>query len=497
MSESKIEGIETRKTKDNFDSIALTEDFLDFEKDQKLFSIEVKGYKFWDYIRYHVYEKIIDYHQSFNSLLQCPSENYIKRLGKVKNIVFSIMPFVLSKIKYKKKNYDIIFINTSIKRFTFNKKNVDYYTFPVIQKLYNRYKILLIDPQEFIDRDIKRNYPCDVLALRFFNLIDRVKSFFVFYNNRDKNIFFDIQKMIKRRFAADIDIYKLTREVFSYHIQRKKRFYKIFKDYKPKLLIYADNGFLKSIIQAGHEYGAKTIDLQHSLVSFLNVLYNYPERAKKNGLATISDYIFTFGDCWNQEFRLPANKVSMGFPFFEIKKEKYCSKIDLHKQDKSKNIIIISVIRSKQSLIRIAVKLANLLPEYKIFYKLRLREYGNWRQQYPQSFIENPNITVIDNNQISLYDYFRISDYQIGTNTTALYEGLFFGLTTFVLKSGWYQEMRTLYENDYAFLVSEADEIAAKIKNHHKPKQKINSEYIFKRNSLSNIRKAISDIIGG
>ena len=104
---------------------------------------------------------------------------------------------------------------------------------------------------------------------------------------------------------------------------------------------------------------------------------------------------------------------------------------------------------------------------------------------------------IIDNDERSLYDYFSSCNYQVGTNSTALYEGLAFGLKTFILKAGRYEEVKSLFDKGYADLVESAEEIQSIITNQEispgsfvgdkffKPKSKIN----FFRNIASLLKK--------
>jgi len=172
--------------------------------------------------------------------------------------------------------------------------------------------------------------------------------------------------------------------------------------------------------------------------------------------------------------------------------EKHLSHIP---DQKRKNIIIISILFSREILTEIALGISELLPEYTIYYKLRSDEYQNWENHYPEKFKKRKNIFVVDSNDLPLYEIFSRCGFQISVNSTAIYEGLAFGLTTFIVKHGWYQEMMRLYEDKHVFLVTSSNEISEIIRNDQKPEKRLTLDEIFKQNSLLNVQHAIIEIM--
>ena len=128
----------------------------------------------------------------------------------------------------------------------------------------------------------------------------------------------------------------------------------------------------------------------------------------------------------------------------------------------------------------------------KIIYKLHPGEYYQWEKRYP--WLNNPIISVIDSDQISLYELFAKSKYQIGVYSTSIYEGLTFNLKTYLLDLPGVEYMDYLIENNYVKLIKDIDDFVLNIKNNDCYFNQ-NTEIFFKRNSLDNILKTLNTLI--
>ena len=453
--------------------------FLELEKENHWFEIRVKGHKFWDYVRYAVFNAIAN---EYNE--EVPERRPGTAIGYLIEAMVYFVYYLVDTLKTRGKRYDIIFVNNTDRTNKIGGKEVNQWYYPVIKHLHPRYKILFVDPYP---GEIAGKYPCDLLRIRFLCLFDRIKSLFIRFTEQERNVFSDIQSKLWDELSVKVDMYDITRDVFPMQIQGYKRYLKLFGRYSPRIVAFCDNGYMRGMMEAAQESKTTTINLQHSQISYLETLYNYDGDVSSRDIV-VSDYIFTFSDFWHKEFRLPGKKVSVGFPLREMN-----TRISNNKAQKTKNILVISDgFYARES--PIIPELADLLPDYTIYYKLRPGEYKHWREKYGTIW-KKPNLVMIEDNKLSLYDYFLICPYQIGVGSTALYEGLCFNPVTFILKVGWYEEMRGLYEDGYAFLVSSAGEIAEKIKGDVRPAKKLEPEEIFKSNSLQNIEREIEKIL--
>ena len=461
----------------------LFESFLAFETEHQLFSYSVKGHPFWDYVRYYVMSCIINFRPDH------VRRRTVRYRDAAKDLPATLAYF--ASIPFRGRGpYDLMFFDlprTSL----LNGKCVNVLTFPIVEHLHPRFRILVINPSELYE-DIEKEYPVDVIRSRPYRYLDKAKSFWTQYSRADLSVFNEIRLKVKARFGADIDMVADARRLYSFQLQEYRRYLRLFGCYSPKAVIYADNGYMKPVIEAARALKIPTIELQHSLLPSMSVYCNYQE-CPPYPKTVLADYLFTYGDYWNNRLRAPVRPISVGYPFLELK-VKQSSHLDRPRSER-KNIIIAAGSYSKEEFIRVALQLADLVPDYNILYKLKPEHSRNWQDHFPQELLEKRNVKILDDNAWSIYDYLPICSCQIGTNSGALYEGLYFGLTTFVLKTGWYEEMKPLYDGGYAFLVSSAEEIGDRIRRHMKPPNHIEKESLFKSNSLENMERAITDIV--
>jgi hypothetical protein len=139
------------------------------------------------------------------------------------------------------------------------------------------------------------------------------------------------------------------------------------------------------------------------------------------------------------------------------------------------------------------VKLAKShLLNQKIVYKLHPGEYARWKKEYP--WLVDADIKVIEDDSVSLYQLFAESKIQIGVNSTAIYEGLSFGLRTFVLNLPGVEYMEDLAKEHYVTIIRSVDELQEYLRKPG-PMPKISTEKFFRSNALENIHRALCEII--
>lgn len=467
---------------------SLVKQFISLEKDENLFTCRVKGALAWDFIRYAVFYAI--YQQLYRA-----DEIVFKKEKKISKILREIWlyPIILFKSALtiiKKTKYEIFIINYDKNNSTLDNKEINVTFYPIVKTFNKDHKMLFLDPSKFSRRKAK-DYSCDVLAIRGLTWFTRIFAKTVHYTSEEQNIFNKIQDAIRKTFNVEIDFKSIVYHFFSRQYLEYKFYKFLFARFKPKLIFLADTAGYKGLINAAHVNKISVVDLQHSLMSSTNILYQYPDNVDKHELPTLSDRIFTFGVYWNDKYHLPVKRIAVGYPFLEMKKEE----IEKKKLKKKKSILFISSMHSGKKLEKLALELSESLLDYEIIYKLRPEEYLKWREVYSEEFAHRDNITIIDDNNTSLYEYFAMASYQIGINSTALVEGMSFDLTTFVFKDGWYKEMESLINAKFVHLVSSEQDIVSFIKNENSIIERPSQEMIFKSNSLNNIKKQISTLL--
>ena len=457
---------------------------LQFERKYGLFDVLIKGHRFWDYARYSIYDQI---------LFRRQDDPDIKGRGLLRygfDLVTSLVKYFIDRCRIRGTTYDIVVINTTDRRVNVNGKEVNGYVYPIVDALSSTYKILLLDLFGNVGRNL---YPCDLMRLRALHLFHSALSTVTTFCLKDINELNGISEKLMNEFVLEIDgniRRQYLRQVYSYRL-----YYGLFKKFSPKIVAFSDGGSSKGLINAAHDLGIETIDFQHSEITFQNILYNYSSLDDDvEGLA-IPRYVYTFGNYWNAEVRSPSKTVSVGFPYFDLATEG----LFVHGEGKKyESIVILSNgYFARDSLTEVALELSTLLPEFEVVFKLRIEEYPHWEDKYPEAFRTRRNIRVIDDNSKSIYEHFSQCSYQVGINSTAVYEGLAFGLVTFILRAGEYGEVERLINEGHVFLVSAGKEIVEKIASNARPSECLDRERLFRSNSVQNVSQAISDVMNG
>ena len=156
--------------------------------------------------------------------------------------------------------------------------------------------------------------------------------------------------------------------------------------------------------------------------------------------------------------------------------------------------MFISQITIGEILSDIAIALNQLIDtkRYQIIYKLHPFEYEGWRERYPR--LAASGIEVYDNNHVDLYELFAASTYQVGGfSSTAIFEGLYFDLKTYIMREGVFPEIKVLCEKGLAKLFDSAEELYQMIlKESEDPGSGMN---FWKEKALENMKREIDRIM--
>ena len=302
----------------------------------------------------------------------------------------------------------------------------------------------------------------------------------------------EFQHMVKQEVSVEALSEMLTRLYLLYCVKRKK-FEKIIQKIQPKVILEVVSYNLDCMIfnEIAYEKKINTIELQHGVMSG-SIAYYYP----KNVLIKQSPQkVFLFSDYWKNCISVPLedkNVISVGYPYFEEQVKKY-QKINCDKNKTTKVILFLSQWTIGENFSKFAVEFNNLINgKWKIIYKLHPGEYANWKKRYP--WLVNSGIEVVDSLRHNIYEYFAVSNVQVGVSSTAIFEGLGFGLDTFIFNTVSAECMKQLCQDGFAAEVNSAKELADKLEKNIKSKK--NKDKLFwKENAFNNLCVEINKCI--
>jgi len=476
----------------------LIDKFIKFEYEEDLFNKEIQGVKFWHYVRFSIYSKILKEKYNFGQAHSNLSGK--KFISRVWYKILQIPDFILKNPLFRLNQKDILVLNHQRRV-----KNGNYYdciyTDEILENIKNSYYVF---EEPYLEKHFR---PIRTKNIRYFDYINfiisiKIKAFkFIDPNygtlrEEDINELYLLLNNINKIFDISIDDDKAIKEIKNiiliYRFS-KKYYEKILNKIKPKIIIeVCSYGFSRFLFnELAKKRGIEIVELQHGTMGKYHISYNF---YKKLELDTFPEYIYLFGEYWKNNTRFPLEKENLivtGFPYFESRLKELT--INNRKRNKKENILFISQGTVGKELSRLAINLNNLIDhkKYNIIYKLHPGEYDRWKNEYPR--LKESNIEVIANNKKNIYYYFSKCNFQVGVYSTAIFEGLGFNLKTFIYKIYGYHYMKDLYENNYAQLVISANDIINQLNNDKKNIK--NKEFFWKSNSLKNIINNINNII--
>lgn len=478
----------------------LLEEFLEFENDYKMHESEISGFKYWQFIRFGVYNEVLNKREDTGTS-QVDTRNIKAQhrlLKRIKNIKFMIKNNPL----YGTREKDIIVLNHQRRV-----KSGDYfeciYTDNLLKALDYSYYVY---EQPYIDEHFNPIYTKNVRYFDYVNFISGIKitlwslliskSIFNFFSYQDHELINCLNEKFNAVFNTSIDFKKHIINAYIRYKVYSKYYRKILKKISPKVILevvyYSPSNLIFNDV--AREMKIPVIELQHGTMGKHHVAYNYLQKIK---MPSFPDYIFTYGQFWSQTTRLPIDSENVkvvGWPYFEKKVNNSKQKKGL--KDKLKTtVLFISQGTIGKELSKIAVDISNKLDKdkYEIIYKLHPGEYARWKREYP--WLINTNIEVINHNNKDMHYYFAKSDIQIGVYSTALFEGLGYGLETIIIKIYGYEIMEDLCEKGLVYLARNSDEIINYFKEKNFKERSYNLSYFWERNSMDNMLSEINKIM--
>ena len=469
--------------------------FVDTEKKYDLYNIEVNGVKPWPYFRvgfwnYEICSQILS--------------NNIQSIGKREHYRKQIKSlFFLLKRRNKRKlcKAEILFFAHE-RRVQTGKKYECIYTNGLVEK----YRDSVVLERPYRDTHLTPTTNDNVFYIDFlqWKATMHYRLHYHIKTSKYKKIYSEIQEHFSKPIEELRNIYKftiscdnicrkLTRAVIEVSMI-KRELGQALTVVQPKIIVDVVYYSRECMIlnELAKERGIPTIELQHGTMHSAHAAYQFPDGCGE--IKQFPDYVFVFSEYWKKCAHLPIPddhiKVT-GYPYFERQLNYYKSTCN---QEDRVNIIFVSQGTIGKELSKLAADLCDLIDgnSYHIIYKLHPGEYAAWRERVP--WLVKNNIEVVDSLEHNIYEYFAKSSIQVGVYSTAIYEGLGFGLKTYIYNIGHADTMAALCEQGYASYVSNAQELFENIYGTN-PNTVQDGKEFWKMNSFENICHEIDQLL--
>ena len=442
--------------------------FLEIEQKYNLYNDKIDGINYWIYSRFLIWNEVL-----LRSKMNLATAHNLpkKTLSSAASTGFQLIKNSLSVKKIPPQPIDICFMNHS-RRVKIDNYYECIYT-DALAQIYSN-SVVLEHPYQLTHLTpvfTKNLIYIDDIALKgnLFSIAYQKfckKEYLKLLTKIEEKIKEPIEEL-EKIYALSINLRQVCRLIAKQILIYKGKypgFKKLISKINPKLLIEVVHYDMDCMIvnEICREMNIPTIELQHGMMSD-HIAYQY---AADKEIAQFPQKVFLFSEYWKKCIRLPIsneNIIATGFPYFE--KRLQCTKKPTIYNDNKINILFISQGTIGKQLSELAISLSTKLDQtkYRIIFKLHPGEIAVWKELY--SALQDSAVQVIENTDYTLYDYFLISNIQVGVYSTALNEGMGFGLHTFIYRIEAAECMRKLCESNYAVYVKDAQELSENIQN--------------------------------
>ena len=295
----------------------------------------------------------------------------------------------------------------------------------------------------------------------------------------------EAEATIKKELGADVDLVSKVREKLHVRKTTLPLYERLLERTDPELVVVVVAYGRETLIEACKRKGIPVVELQHGVIYDYHYGYSYPEGETKYAFP---DYLLTFGEFWNENVRFPLpdeRVIPVGYPYLEERLNTYAD------VKRSEQLLFISqgTIGAELSRFALAVHDDDRV-DHEVVYKLHPGEYDRWEGEYP--WLAKSDVRVIDEPEPPLYRLFAESTAQVGVGSTAVYEGLCFGLETFVFDTDGADVLQPLVEDEVASAINDADDLTAAFESNDRGS--FDRERFFKSDSVANIIRALQSI---
>ena len=306
---------------------------------------------------------------------------------------------------------------------------------------------------------------------------------------RDAERIEGLEEAIRERFGIDVDVTEMVSHSLSSRRQLRPSYEELLERIDPDVVVITVSyGRERAIqIEACKRRRVPVIELQHGVINPYHVGYSFPGPSREKWM--FPDYLLVYGSFWRDtvEYPIPDERVlPVGYPFLESQRPTGGGSVERER------IVFVSQGTIGEQLSRFAAALADE-PRFEtdIVYKLHPAEVA----QYPESdpWLAAADVEVADGSDRSLYELFEASTAQVGVYSTAVYEGLLFGLRTYLLDLPGSIKLRALVDEDVATPVASVTDLV-NAERSTRGTTSFDTSRIFEPTALEAVPRAIEQI---
>lgn len=440
---------------------AVHDRFLELETECELFDLRVEGVPVWERIRFDVNRKLMQEIGLIGSASDSGSSRFDRPLERLR----SVGEATATKNPYLSGTAEVLCWGLPRRKQQDDGNWWDLYFDPLYERL--DFDYLHIE-EPYLGTHRK---PAKTERLAYLDLIsvadgisDTTQRPTIQFDASARRTLDGFEESLETVFDAPIDVTGLLRRSLRSRSVRKPMYRTLLDRVDPSVCVLVRSYGKETFVEACRERDIPTVELQHGALSEYHFGYSFPGDRTK---AAFPDYFFAFGDHFRSlaDYPIPPENVrSVGYPYLEATLEKFDSgrRSTTQREPAHDCVLFLSQGTVGEQLSKLAVALSTHDSfDGEIIYKHHPREYESWTDHYP--WLVDADLRVVDSDSPSLYELFDTATVQVGVYSTTLYEGLAFGLQTFLLDMDRLEFVRDIVEAGWAHVIDSPDELVEEL----------------------------------
>jgi len=452
-----------------------------------LFDRKIDGVAYWERVRNNIYDEICTSAGVFGKANREIGQSWDEKFRGVylwaRNLVV--------RNPYLSSQHDYLFYAHPRRKRRSDGSWWDIYTDPIIEAA--ELDSLSIE----YAHELEHKTPAATERLRYSDLINYSGTLYRLFSrysipDEERSFLQEVSDVFENEFGVTVDVADYVRDEIVDRKVTLPLYRRLLERVNPAVVVVVVSYGKETFIEACKEKSIPVVEIQHGTISPYHCGYSFPgDRSKE----TFPDYFLSFGEFWSDRVELPIedeNVYDVGYLHLQLEAEDIRESASEPAANQGRGtVLFISQGTIGESLSQFAVATSELAASgYDIKYKLHPDEYSIWKQEYP--WLVDSEVEVYENSSTSLYELFARADVQVGVYSTALYEGLYFDLDTYVVDVDGVRYIQDLIDEGVITAVSSPQNFLNKLANDKSIKY--DSNQFFEDNAVQNIEKRLNQI---
>ncbi len=413
----------------------LCELFWYLEDKYKLLDKDISGVKAWQIVRFTLFRSLSE---KFNLSQQAHSK--MSTVDKLKSFISYLKNSIIKNPFFK--DCSRVLVCSHARPVRVDGETIDIYTHYLIEELKKENIDYLELESPFLGKHDKSHIN-NTSFRDFFILLQNIISKFmtVRFTNDEKAYIQEINNSLSKSFKAEVDISKILKNKIIRYKIGYFLYTKLLKRLEVKKVYVVVSYVHADLIAAAKSLDIEVVEIQHGVFSKYHLGYSYPKRTED--LKCFADKFLVWNEYWKDLMKFPISKENIlirKFDFLEINRKKYKNIL------KQNQLVVLSQGNVGNLIAQLVLNNLELFKNIQIKYKLHPSEFDRYEKYKALRELIKVHTDIEIIKDTNLHKLLAKSKFQIGINSTALYEGVEFNCETILFDISGIEYMERFIE---------------------------------------------------